>query len=124
MALHYFNNKRFSVDIVATSNSGNIVIAGNNSVSNIAIGDDVVESAAITHIVCASPSGNSAYWQVLRGANTVITPDSTAVLPLEDTPINLFESANLVLNLVRAADNEGSIMVRLKKKLSTDSSNY
>ena len=114
MAVRYINNKRQTVDILVTSNT-TIVIAGNNSVSNVALGDQVVTGATIKQFLACSPSGNAAYWEIARGANVVLTPDSTAHVDISGFPMNVDQSANLVCTLYRAGDDEGSLWIKLQK---------
>ena len=83
MATRIFNNKRQQVDILFTAND-TITVAGNDSVSEIAIPGQVITGAAIKQLLCSSPSGNGAYWSILRGANVIFTPDSTAYIDFAD----------------------------------------
>ena len=124
MAVRYINNKRQSVDILITSNT-TIVIAGNNSVSNVALGDQIVTGASIKQLVATSPSGNAAYWEISRGSNVVITPDSSSYLDLRGFPLSIDKSANLVCELFRAGDDEGSLWIQLQKHYDApDDSEY
>lgn len=130
MAVRYLNNKRHSVDVLVTSNA-EIVIAGNSSVSNIALSGQDLIGASIKQVFCGSPSGNAAYWEVSRGntsvSNVIVSVDSTAYLDFAGNGIGLEEdaSANLVLKLFRAADDEGSILLTLHKQTQIpDDSTY
>ena len=116
MATRIFNNKRQQVDILFTAND-TITVAGNDSVSEIAITGQTITGAAIKQILCSSPSGNGAYWSVLRGANVVFTPDSTAFIDFAGNGIGLDidETADLTCNLVGAASDAGSIVITLRK---------
>ena len=116
MATRIFNNKRQQVDILFTAND-TITVAGNDSVSEIATTGQIITGASIKQIMCSSPSGNGAYWEVLRGANVVFTPDSTAFIDFAGNGIGLDidEAEDLTCNLYRAADDEGSIVITLRK---------
>lgn len=111
------NRKNLSVTIHATSNA-TFTIAGNNSVSNVAIGDEVLTGASIKQIWVGSSSSNGAYWQVKRNANTVVIMDSTSWFDFagNGNMLNKDSSATLVLELHNAADDEGFIMVELQKE--------
>lgn len=127
MAIRYLNNKRHTVDILITSNSGNIVIAGNNTVSNIALPGQVLVGASIRQFFASSPSGNSAYWEIKRDVNVVCTPDSTTFFDFAGVGMgmNIDSTANLVCDLFRAADDEGSLWIQLHKDFDVpDDSNY
>lgn len=111
------NRKNLSVTVHATSNA-TFVIAGNNSVSNVATGDEVLTGAAIKQIWYGSPSGNGAFWTVKRGSNTIAIVDGTGWMDFagNGNMINKDSSATLVLELNNAADDQGFIMVELQKE--------
>lgn len=111
------NRKNLSVTVHATSNA-TLTIAGNNSVSNVAIGDEVLTGAAIKQIWASSPSGNGAYWTVKRGANTVVVMDSTSWFDFAGNGnlLNKDSSATLVLELSNVGDDQGFIMIELQKE--------
>ena len=126
MAIRYVNNRRQTVDVLVTSNA-TIVVAGNSSVSNVALGGQVLIGATIKQLFCSSPSGNGAYWQIRRGANTVWTPDSTAYIDFAGNgmPMNVDQEATIVCNLFRAGDNEGTLWFQLHKQYAfPDNSDY
>lgn len=126
MAFRILKNTREYVQLHATGNS-TLVVAGNSSVSNIALPTQVLTGATITQMNFGSPSGNGAYWSVLRGANVAFAPDSTAYLDLRGVgmPYTLDASADLTCNLIRAAAGEGFILIELHKKFNVpDDSTY
>tara|TARA_R110000823_G_scaffold200078_3_gene331101 strand:- start:2092 stop:2475 length:384 start_codon:yes stop_codon:yes gene_type:complete len=110
------NRKNLSVSIHAIANTGSIVVAGNNSVSNVAISDEVITGAYITQIWAGSPSGNAAYWEIKRGSNTVMILDSTTYFDFAGcgNPITLDSSAPLSATLVNSV--EGFIVIELQKE--------
>ena len=79
---HILNNKKgISACVLFVANnegSNTITIAGNNSVSDIAIDDEILTGAFIKQTWFGSSSGDGAVWSVQRGANTVGIFDSTA----------------------------------------------
>lgn len=109
------NRERASAVLHFTANTGPIVVVGNTSVSNIAEDDETVNGAAITQIVCGSPSGNGSYWKILRGANTVAVLDSTCTIDFAGAgmSLNIYPTATLSVQLVGATD--GFLMIELQK---------
>lgn len=128
MAIRYLNNKRHTVDILITSAaSGTIVIAGNNTVSNIALPGQVLVGASIRQLFASSPSGNSAYWEIKRGANVVFTPDSTTFIDFAGVGMGLnADSAEpLECDLIRAGNDEGALWIQMHKDFDIpDDSDY
>jgi hypothetical protein len=115
MTYSVLNNKKYgSVSLLFTANSS-VVVAGNSSVSNVAISDEVLSGASITQLWFGSPSGNSAYWTLKRGANTVFVADSTAYIDFRGNGngLTLDSNGTLVANLV--GSTVGVIIVELKK---------
>ena len=108
------NRKNTSVVLhVASANSGNVVIAGNSTVSNVAISNEILTGAYITQVVWGC-DGNG-HIQVLRGANLVAVYDSTGQHEYAGTgmPINMYPAANLSINLVGSANS--FIAIELQK---------
>jgi len=107
------NKKNTSLVVhVASSNSGNIIVAGNSSTTNVAgtsvcvaLGDEVLTGAYITQAVWGC-DGNG-HIQILRGANLVAVYDSTGQHEYAGTgmPINLYPAANVVVNLIGSANS-------------------
>lgn len=107
------NRKNLSTTILFTANT-TLVVAGNTSVSSIAVDDEIITGATINQAWCGSPSGASAYWEVKRGANTVAVLDSTAYIDYAGNggAITLDQSANVVVTLVGTT---GTLMLELQK---------
>ena len=107
------NKKNTSLVVhVASSNSGNIVVAGNSSTTNVnstsvcvALGDEILEGAYITQAIWGCDG--TGHIQILRGANLVAVYDSTGQQEYAGTgmPINLYPAANVVVNLVGSANS-------------------
>ena len=115
MAYRIVSNKyNGEVNLLFTSNDS-VVIAGNTSASNVALLDEVLVGASITQLFCGSPSGNSAYWEIKRGSNTVFVADSTAFIDFRGTgmAMTLDEAATLSANLVGSA--AGTLYIQIKK---------
>ena len=108
------NRKNVSFTIHAVANTGAITIAGNNSVSNVAVTDEVLTGAYITQAWCGA--GNGAYWVVKRGANTVLVADSTGWYDYAGcgNPITLDSGATLSANLEGGTD--GYLILELQKE--------
>ncbi len=115
------NRKNLSFVVHATANL-TLTIAGNNSVSNVAIGDEVLTGAAIKQVWFGSEAG-AGTWFVKRGSNTVGVYDSTGWHDYAGNGcmLNKDSAATLVLEL--SGTTNGSIMVELQK-LGTLPSNY
>jgi hypothetical protein len=108
------NRKNTSVVLhVASANSGNVVIAGNSTVSNVAISDEILTGAYITQVVWGCDG--TGHIQVLRGANLVAVYDSTGQHEYAGTgmPINMYPAANLSINLVGSSNS--FIAIELQK---------
>lgn len=115
------NKKNTSLVVhVASSNSGNIIVTGNSSTTNVngtsvcvAIGDEVLTGAYITQAVWGCDG--TGHIQVLRGANLVAVYDSTGQQEYAGTgmPINLYPAANVVVNLIGSANSY--VMFELQK---------
>lgn len=107
------NRKYLSFTVHATANTGTITIAGNNSVSNVAISDEVLTGAYITQIW----AGSDGVWTISRGANTVAVLDSSGFYDFAGAgnPITLDSTATLSANLVGATTG-GFIMIELQKE--------
>ena len=110
------NRKYKSVVLHATSNT-TWVIAGNNSVSNVAIDDEIITGGSIKQVWCGSSSGNASYWSVSRGSNVVCVLDSTAWMDYAGNGCSITkdEAGTLVVNLHNGADNSGYIMIEIQK---------
>lgn len=109
------NKLNGSVSIHANSNTGLIIVQGNNSVSNVAIGGENVHSLAINQVWAGSPSGNAAYWEIKRGANVVLVIDSTCYLDFTGNgrQIKVDATANVTANLVGAT--AGFLIIEFQK---------
>ena len=115
MAIRIVDNKRSTVTILATGTE-TVIIAGNNSVSNIALAgvtDDIV-GASIKQVWFGSISGGSGFWQVTRGANVVLMADSTAWFDFAGNGrgLSLDSAANVTMTRTGAS---GTMMMELKK---------
>ena len=97
--------------IHATANA-TIVIAGNNTVSNVATTSQVLTGASISKIwFGAAPSG---YWNVLRGANLVASFESSGTYEFNGAALNVDKTANVVVQLMGASN--GFIIIELHKE--------
>lgn len=115
MAFSVENNKKNVSFVVHADATTTLTIAGNNSVSNVATGDEILTGASIKQVWFGSPSGNAAYWTVKRGANTILVLDSTGWQDFagNGNMITKDGAGTLVLTLVGAAN--GSIMIEMQK---------
>lgn len=115
------NKYQTSVVVHATANAS-WVITGNNSVSNVAVQDEVLTGASIKQVWCGSASGNGMYWTVTAGNSTVNSIvgvyDSTAWIDYAGTGVlNSAGSTgdNIYVTLNNPAGGDGYIMMELRK---------
>ncbi len=104
MAYTILSNKKNTAATIHFSSNSSLVIAGNSSVSNVAISNEVLTGASITQIAWGC-DGNG-HIQVLRGANVVGIYDSTSYIDYAGNgmSLNLHPSANLVVNFIGSAN--------------------
>lgn len=116
MTYRIINNKKStSVFVLFTANS-TLTIAGNTSVSNVAIDNEELSGAVIQRAWCGTSSGDGAYWTVKRGANTVAVFDSTAFIDYAGNGLvlGLDSSATLSAN-INGSVLTGTLILELKK---------
>ena len=96
---------------VSAANSGNIVLAGNSTTTNVngtstcvAIGDEVFSGAYITQATWGTDGVGTV--QILRGATLVAVFDSTGQKDYAGNgiPLNINPTANLVVNFVGSSN--------------------
>lgn len=96
---------------VSSANSGNIVVAGNSTTTNVngtstcvAIGDEVLTGAYIAQAVWGCDTNG--HIQILRGSNLVAVYDSTGQHEYAGCgmPLTVDAAANVVINLVGSAN--------------------
>jgi hypothetical protein len=123
MAFNYTQNKKnYTVILHATANS-EAVLVGNNSVSNVAIGDEIIESATIRQVWYGSSSGDTAggaLWTVDRDGTTVATFDSTGWTDFSGNGHELdIESAAANVGVTITGGNlNGYIMMEIRKNVA------
>lgn len=98
------------VHLIAT---GTTIIAGNATVSNVAIPGQNVASASIKKIMCSSNSATGT-WTISRGANVVWIASGNFLYDFQahGIPLSQDGSANLVATL---AGGNGSIIIEISK---------
>jgi len=112
MAVTVSNRKNTSFVLhVSAANSGNVVVSGNSTTTNvagtstcIATGDEVISGAYITQVVWGSDGAGSI--QVLRGSTLVAVYDSTGQKDYAGCgiPLNVNPTANLVVNFIGSSN--------------------
>lgn len=107
------NKKTVSATLHFTSSNSTLVIAGNNSVSNVAISTETLSGVYIAQAVWGC-DGNG-HIQVLRGANLVAVYDSTGQHDYSGCgmPLNAYSAADLTVNFVGSAN--GFLVIELQK---------
>ena len=109
-------NTRNGVVTLHFNSNGALVIAGNNSVSNVALAGEVIVTAPINQLWAGSSSGNGAYWELKRDGVLVATIDSSCYLDFAGNGNQLTvgaNAANLTANLINGAS--GFLVVELQK---------
>jgi len=114
------NRKNLSATLHFTANA-TITIAGNNSVSHIATGNEVISGAYITQVW----HGSRSQWIVKRGANTVGVFDSSSYNDFagNGNSLVLDPSATLVVSLDPSVA-DGYLMIELQKVGPFNSDGY
>jgi hypothetical protein len=109
------NRKNLSTTLHFVSN-GTVVIAGNSTVSDIAIDNEVLTGAYITQVWYGSPSGSVSYWEIKRGANTVAVLDSTSYTDFagNGNALKLDSGATLTASLI--GTTAGYLMIEVQKE--------
>lgn len=113
MAYEIISNKKYLSFAVFANSNTTLTIAGNNSVSNVAIDDEVLTGASIKQVFFGSQNGSC--WIVKRGANVVGVYESASwqdyagngVMNTKD------KDATLVLELVGSAN--GYMIIEMQK---------
>ncbi len=114
MAYRVLRNARNGfIALNCVGNTGNVIVVGNNTVSNIATQDEVVSGAGIRSVTWAT----DANIQISRGANVVmiLTQSGCEILP---RALTLDPAANLVVSSTSA---NSWLMIELNKLYSNSS---
>jgi hypothetical protein len=116
-------NKTGSEAVLHFTANDSVIIAGNNSVSNVATSNETVNSAYITQIFYGSPSA-TAFWTVKRGANTVAVLDSTGHLDLAGNGTALKLDTTDTLDVTLTGGTEGFLIVEVQKNSDIIQNDY
>jgi hypothetical protein len=98
---------------VAAANSGDIIVVGNNSVSNLTSNAAEIISGAIIRRIFWGTDTN---WSIKRGANVVLVLTQTGQMDFEGCAINLDPAANVSANTSSA---NGFLILELAKTFTT-----
>lgn len=122
MAVSISSRKNTSFVIhVSAANSGNIILSGNSTTTNVngtstcvAIGDEVLSGAYITQVFWGCDG--TGHIQVLRGSTLVGVYDSTGQKDYAGCgmPLNVNPTANLVVNFVGSSN--GYCLIEMQKQ--------
>ncbi len=118
MAYRFNSNKlngKAQIHIV-TANSGDIIVAGNSTVSNLTVNStsgEVLTGAYIRRVIWSTDTR----WVVNRGGNTMIVLTGTGDIRLDGMTMVLDPAANISVNTAGATTN-GFIMLEVDKVLS------
>jgi len=109
--LSYVNLRKDSICIHATANA-TVVIAGNNTVSNIATTSQVLTGASISRMWFGMAAGHC---NVKRGSNLVFTVSGSGYQYYDGQLVGIDKTANVVIEFVGTGAN-AHIMIELKKE--------
>ena len=99
--------------VIHLTANATIVVAGNNSVSNVAVGSEVVTGANVRKVWWGLADAYT-YWTVKRGANTVLVLNNTNYLDFTTgAVIGIDSTANLVFE--KTGTGTGFIALEIKK---------
>lgn len=112
------NKKNLSAVVHLTANAS-LTIAGNSTVSNVAISDENLTGGTINQIWYGAANGS--YWEIKRGSNTVFIAESTGYIDFAGNGIllNNDSAATLVANL--NGSGPGVLVIELQKLGTTSS---
>jgi hypothetical protein len=108
-------NKRGSAIVHITSNSS-IVVAGNSSVSNLALPGETISGVTIKQAIWGNDDNTHKYIQINRGANTAGIYSGTGQLNYGNLPLSLDKEATV--DFIGAATGIGYIILELGKELT------
>lgn len=105
MAVNFISNRKNTAAVIhVTSANATLVVAGNSSVSNVAMSDEVLTGAYITQAAWGcDPSG---YIVIKRGTDIAAVYDSTGQHEYAGCgmPITIGQSANLTVEFVGSSN--------------------
>jgi hypothetical protein len=112
MAIRIISNKPNGTVVVQFDATGTLIIAGNNSVSNIALPGEIVNGATIRRVIHGANSGGG--WSIKRAANAFGTYINSGEINYSGMGMvsGLDASANVVCTLNAG---EGQIQIELAK---------
>jgi hypothetical protein len=128
MAIIHNKNKKNQGTVLlhATANT-TWVIAGNSTVSNVALAGEVLTGGSIRQAWYGSSSGGTAYWTVQRGSNTVLVLDSTGWVDFAGSGhlLDIDSTANVTVT-INGAPVTAYIMLEIRKEMDVpvDADNY
>lgn len=106
-------NRKNTSAVLHYNSSGNTIVAGNSSTSNIATGNEVITGATITQVYWGC-DGNG-HIQVKRAGNLVGVYDSTGYKDYAGCgmPLNVNPTANIEVSFVGSAN--AYLMIEVQK---------
>lgn len=123
MAITILSNKKGTSAVIhVTSANGSLIISGNSTQSNIAMGDEVLTGAAITQVFFGIDPSSSGHAVIKRGSNLVSVYDSTGYVDYAGNGMSLTKdaAANLVFEFSSSANAYLLVEVQKFGKFSTD----
>src|ERR1017187_10701420 len=112
-----FNTNKLngSCQIHAVANTGNVIVVGNSTVSNLCVNSTSGEIISGAHIKRIS-WGTDTNWQVLRGTNLIMVLTGTSEIVGDGIPIVLDPTANISATTTSA---NSFIILEIQKTFSS-----
>lgn len=105
MSYSILSNKKNTSAVIHFSGSNTVIIAGNNSVSNVAISDETLTGAYVTQVFYGCDGSGSI--QLKRGSDTIAVYDSTGYIDYAGAGMALTAgntAANIAVSFVGSAN--------------------
>lgn len=125
MALTITSNKKHtSVTIHVTTANATLKIAGNNSVSNIALGDEELTGATITQAFWGIDPGSDGHVVIKRGSTVVAVYDSTGYHDYAGCGMTLSVGKGDDLTVEFNSSANGFVLLEMQKIGANGASDY
>ena len=121
MAARILSNKKNTSAVLHFVSNATVVVAGNSSVSDIAIGEEVLTGATIVQAFWGTDG--SGHMHIDRGSNTVATFDSTGYKDYAGCGMAITLDAAANINVVITGSNN-YLMIEVQKQGTFNTSPY
>lgn len=119
-------NKKYGSTVIHLTANETFVVVGNNTVSNLAIGDEIVAGATVRRVFHSMPANSTGggYWAIHRGANLfgVYTLSGEHDYSGEGMVSSIDKAANLVFTI--NGGTVGHLIVEVRKEVPSTNTVY